>query len=414
MERCVAVLGPCDARGAPVARLRDRIAARGLGTLLVDVGGSGEPEAAPDVTVAQVAAAAGARLPLPTDPRRRVELLARGALAVVRERLARGEVHGVAALGAGRTTQVATEVMGQLPFGLPRVMVSSVAGMPAYAGRYFGTSDIVMFHTVVEVAGANPFLDSVLERAAAAVAAMAAEAAAPRPSRARTRPRVALTTFEFSEACANAAARWLEAAGVEVVSFHAQGVGDRAMEAFLVEGWFDGVLDLVPAGVSEELLGGNRAAGAARLTGAARAGVPQVVTPCGFEMISCGPLERGDGPDPLWQGRGLSRRRLAIVDPLRVEARTSAEELRLVAEAVAERLNAATAPVSFLFPAGGWSSLSEPGGPLWDAAADRAFEERFAARLGPAVRVERVDAALNSPPVARRAARELLRLLGIA
>jgi uncharacterized protein (UPF0261 family) len=53
----------------------------------------------------------------------------------------------------------------------------------------------------------------------------------------------------------------LEDKGYVVIPFHAQGTGDRAMEELVADGVFDAVIDIVPAGVGEELLGGNRAAG---------------------------------------------------------------------------------------------------------------------------------------------------------
>lgn len=39
------------------------------------------------------------------------------------------------------------------------------------------------------------------------------------------------------------------------------------MEKLLDQGIFDGVVDIVPSGLSEQLLGGNRAAGPDRIRG---------------------------------------------------------------------------------------------------------------------------------------------------
>jgi uncharacterized protein (UPF0261 family) len=222
-----------------------------------------------------------------------------------------------------------------------------------------------------------------------------------------------MTEFKFSEICCRHAARLLAGAGVEVVPFHAQGIGDRALEELVGQGLVDGVLDVVLGGVAEEILGGNRAAGPHRLEAAGRKGVPQVVTPCGFDMLSCGPLERGDRGDPLWADRQLSKRKLFVPDALRVQARTSAEEVAQVADVVAEKLNRSLGPTRVLIPRRGWSSLSEEGRPLWDPEADRAFTERLHRQLSPEVPVREVDLALNTPAFAEVAVAELLAAMGL-
>ena len=165
----------------------------------------------------------------------------------------------------------------------------------------------------------------------------------------------------------------MEERGFEVIPFHAQGVGDRAMEELIGEGVFQGVVDIVPAGVGEELLGGNRAAGPKRLESAGKMGIPQIITPCGFDMLSCGPLERGDRGDPLWVSRGIKNRKYFVPDAFRVQARTTSDELREIAKEVARKLNQSKGPVIILIPLKGWSSLDQEGMPLYDPDADRSL-----------------------------------------
>jgi uncharacterized protein (UPF0261 family) len=175
------------------------------------------------------------------------------------------------------------------------------------------------------------------------------------------------------------------------------------MEELIDQGVFDAVLDLVPAGVSEHLLGGNRSAGAARLEAAGRRGIPQVVTPCGFDMISCGPLERKDRDDPLWTSRQLAGREIYITDEYRVEARTSADELREIARVVAEKLNRAQGPVTFLIPTRGWSTLSIESVSLYDPDADAVFAPALRNHLQGDVQVIEVATHLNTPEFAKAA-----------
>ncbi|MHB8763636.1 MAG: Tm-1-like ATP-binding domain-containing protein [Deferrisomatales bacterium] len=416
MPARIAVLGSFDTKGEELGFLRDRIRRLGCQPVCIDTSLGREPALAPDIPSRQVAAAAGAdidEIRASRDTRLATEQMTRGASAVVRELYRSGGLDAVVAIGGASNTGLATAVMASLPFGVPKVMVSSMAAVPAYAGSYFHSKDITMIHSVVDVAGLNPLLESVLARAAGAVCGMAragegaVELSGSRPGR----PRVALTEFKFSERCCRRAAELLAAAGAEVVPFHAQGIGDRALEDLIDEGLFDGVLDVVPAGVAEELLGGNRAAGPGRLEAAGRRGIPQVVTPCGFDLLSCGPLDRQSRGDPLWVSRRLSARPLFVPDSLRVQARTTAEELVLVADTVAEKLNRSRGPTVFLVPTRGWSCLSEEGAALCDFDADAAFYRRFRELAGPAVTVRELDLALDTEAFAEAAVAELLQMM---
>jgi len=285
--------------------------------------------------------------------------------------------------------------------------------MPEYAARYFGTKDLVIFHSVVDIAGMNSLVKDVLIRAAGCISGMVSRINSQEPLLRGEKAsfRIALTEFKFGEECCNLIRRHLEDLGLEVIAYHAQGVGDRAMEEAVEQGFFGGILDIVPAGLSEEVLGGNRAAGAHRLEAAGRAGIPQVLTPCGFDMLSCGPLERREKNDLLWVKRELASRKLYIPDAYRVQARTTGEELRQVARLFAEKLNRATGPVEIVIPLKGWSSLSEEGGPLYDREADEQFIEELQRSLGKQVGLILLSYPLNHPVFAQTVIEKLCKHL---
>ncbi|MCL5950097.1 MAG: Tm-1-like ATP-binding domain-containing protein, partial [Chloroflexi bacterium] len=192
-------------------------------------------------------------------------------------------------------------------------------------------------------------------------------------------------------------------------SFHATGLGDRAVEDLVGQGLFDAFVDLVPANYGEYLLGGNRASARDRLEAACRTGIPYILSPCGFDMLSCGPIERKDKNDPLWTSRKLAERKLFIQDAMRVQARTSSEEVTTIARAVAEKLNKHPHKrlVKFLIPSKGFSSLSGEGGQLYAPEVDRAFVEALRESLKPEIEVIEVDAHINTPEFGKAAARAL-------
>src|SRR5215467_9534529 len=405
MAKRILIMGSFDTKANELTFLRERVTELGFEAVCMDTSMGRESTVKVEIGSNEVSTAAGvpvSKIRSSSDTRWATEVMAKGGAKIVLDLHGKKRLDGIVAIGGASNTGLSTRIMGALPFGVSKVMVSSMAAVPAYAGSYFGTKDITMIHSVVDIAGLNPLLKSVLARAAAAVCAMADSGGATSLCGSeKGRTRVAITEFKFSEVCSRAAAQALSTAGCEVLCFHAQGLGDRAMEELIEQGLIDAVLDLVPGGIAEELLGGNRGAGPQRLEAAGRMGIPQVLTPCGFDMLSCGPIERRD----------LASRKLFIPDALRVQARTSAEEGTLIADTVADKLLAAKGDWRFLIPLKGWSSLSEKGAPLFDPAADEAFTRRLKVRVEGDRNLRILDLALNTEEFGNIAAETLLSMI---
>jgi len=409
MPKRIVILSTLDTKGEEAGYLKTLIEAQGFKTILMDTSIGGEPAIPPDISSEEVATAGGGNIRNIRASRNTGEvtpIMIRGASVKVKDLLAEGKLDGIISFGGASNTTSATTVMKALPFGIPKLMVSSTASMPAYAAIYIGTKDITMMHSVVDISGMNALTKAVLERAAGGICGMtAASDGAVKPK--STSPLIALTTFKFAEECGQNVMALLEKKGYTVIPFHAQGIGDKAMEELIDQGLFKGVIDLVPAGVIEEMLGGNRAAGPHRLEAAGRVGIPQVIAPCGFDMLSCGPLSRREKGDALWKNLELAKRKIFIPDEFRVQARTTPEELQTVAALVAEKLNQAKGPVKFFIPTKGWSSLSTEGADLYDPEADAAFAPALRERLRSGIEVSELPMALNAPEFAEALAEAL-------
>ena len=210
-----------------------------------------------------------------------------GAIKLARDLMDSGRLAGVIGLGGSTGSLMATDVMRALPFGIPKLMVSSTAALPGLATRYIGTGDVAILHTVIEISGLTPLLMNLLDRAAAAIGGMSeVEPFAVKVARQGGKPLVAMSMFGPTEKCAHQVHQGLEKEGFQVIGFSAAGVCDRAMEDMIGGNFFDAVVDLAPGGVSEEVLGGMRAAGPNRLTTAGKLGIPQVVAPGGANLMS--------------------------------------------------------------------------------------------------------------------------------
>jgi uncharacterized protein (UPF0261 family) len=401
----IVIICNLDTRGEEIVFVKDLIRARGHEPILLDFSMEEPPPLAGDITCEEVAARGG--LPIETVRqyyRSNREAATRnqiaGASAIVADLMRAGRVHGVIGIGGATSTLVSTAVMQRLPFGLPKLMATPMAGHPRYAEIGVGTRDVTMHNTVLDIVKMNPLLKAQIVNAVGAICGMV-EMSEGTDFR-FDRPVIAISSFGFAEMTVQAAIGMLEDAGFMPVVCHAQGKGDRAMEQMIDEGLFHGVLDLCTGGVIEHLYGGNRDAGPDRLMAAVRSGIPAVLAPCGLEFLSY-----GGRTDKL---QATKERPRYVQDSFRVQVRTSADELRRAAEIMAERLNQSKGPFTFVIPLRGWSSIDREGRPTYDPAANAAFATRLREKLNDKDAVKEVDLHFYTPEFARVAVDELVRL----
>ena len=397
-KKTILIIANLDTRGAEFKMVKELIESQGHNALLLDFSMEQEPFFTGDITCEEVANEGGldieaVRQFYRTEREKATENQIRGARKIVRRLMEEGKVHGVIGVGGGTASLVATSVMRKLPFGMPKLMASSMAAHPKYVGKYVGTKDITMLNTVVDVVEINPILKTQLINAVGAICGMVA--LSPGWKAEFEQPVVAITSFGFAERAVEPSIHYLRDKGYIPVPCHAQGRGDRAMDELIREGWFSGVIDFVSRGIVEQMLDGNCAAGDDRLLAASETGVPQVVAPSGLDMLSV-----GGRPELLERYQGRAQ---AVIDNLRIEVRTSAEELQQAAQIIADRLNGSKAPCAVLIPLKGWSSLDREGGPLYDPDADRTFTETLKEHLNSGIPLVEVDLHLNTPEFGKEA-----------
>ncbi|NCX99304.1 MAG: UPF0261 family protein, partial [Planctomycetia bacterium] len=265
------------------------------------------------------------------------------------------------------------------------------------------TSDIVMMPAVVDVQGLNRISRTILTRAAGAICGMVEADVA---TAAADKPLVVASMFGNTTACLEAAVPLLEAAGYEVLVFHATGTGGRALETLVASGLVAGVLDITTTELADELVGGVLSAGPERLDAAARHGVPAVVAPGCLDMVNFGP------PETVPQR--FAGRRFYAHNPQVTLMRTSPEESAALGQLVAGKLNASRGPVRVLLPRRGLSVIGAPGGPFHDPAADAALFEALESGLRPGISCSSLDCGINDPAFARAAVEALLALMAVA
>lgn len=280
--------------------------------------------------------------------------------------------------------------MKSLPFGIPKIIVCPGV-VPAQVRKLYDTMDMTIMQGVVDFAGLNELSMSVLVRAAGAICGMLKDSGEAISS--LLEKSVAITQLGWSANCAKLVKQHLEERGYRVYPFHAQGVGDRAMDDLIVKGFFDGVIDIAPAGVIEDIFSGTRSGGPKRLEAAGERGLPQVIAPCSINITNASLTRR-------LSEKYVSREKKFKQDEARVETRYNREELVTAAKVYAEKLNKAKGPVKFLFPTRGWSSLDREGSVLHAPEEDRVFVEELRRNLKPGVGIEELDCHLEDPEFA--------------
>jgi uncharacterized protein (UPF0261 family) len=315
-----------------------------------------------------------------------MKCMVNGAISIARKLVNDGKVSGVLGIGGCTGTLMITKVLQSLPFGLPKVMVSSAASQPGLSNQFLKTSDIMLFHSVIEIFGFSDPVRNILERAAYALNGMVqGTVIAPVINRERA---VAMTMMSPCEKCARSVRLDLEKEGYQVIGFHANGVGDRAMEDMVGAGQFRGVVDLAPGGVGEHLYRFMRDAGPNRLETAGRLGMPQVISMCGVNHIT---------PSRSMVKPKHRKRRKYDLDGFRTWIRMTPKELREVSKVFAGKLNKSTGSVKILVPLKGWSSVDSPESPTYDPEEDMIFVKDLRSKLRKEIEIIEVDASMEDP-----------------
>ena len=397
----IAILGTFDTKGDEHAYVDQLIRARGHQTLRIDVGTLEPARLVPDITREAVAKAAGTELATVVARRDRgeaVSWMARGAPIVLSRLHAEGRIQGVLSLGGGGGTAICTAAMRALPVGVPKFMVSTLAG--GNMAPYVGIKDITVMPSIVDVAGLNRLSRLLLAQAAGAICGLV-EASVPDVH--QTKPMIVASQFGNTTPCVTHARATLEAAGFEVLVFAATGTGGKTMESIIESGLVTGVLDITTTEWADELVGGVLTAGPTRCEAAARLGVPTVLTPGCLDMVNFG--------EPASVPQKFQGRRFYHHNPQVTLMRTTPAENAELGRILAEKCNRSLGPVAVVFPMRGISVISAPGQPFHDPDADLALRDHWRSHLRPGIPFIEYPGNINEPAFADLCTTQLLSLI---
>ncbi|MEO6497423.1 MAG: Tm-1-like ATP-binding domain-containing protein, partial [Mucilaginibacter sp.] len=369
MAKKVVVVGAFDTKGGEHQFIIDIFLKNGLQVITVNTGVMGATDLFKiDIASDKVAAAGGTTLSTLQNANDRgaaIKAMADGAAVVVKELYDSEGFDGIIGMGGTAGTAVVTSAMRALPFGLPKICVSTVAS--GDTSPYLGTSDIILIPSLTDIAGINSLSRVFLSNAAGALTGMVQVEIAAAP--ADEKPIIAASMFGNTTPCIDACREMLTEKGYEVLVFHATGAGGKTMEKLIKDGLVKGALDITTTEWADTIGGGVFDAGSERLDGPGQAGIPHLISPGCIDMCNFG------GPDTI--PAKYKDRLFYKWNPNVTLMRTTAEENAEMGKIFAEKANAAKGKVAFLIPLQGYSILDsvKDGEPqlFWDPAADKAF-----------------------------------------
>ncbi|MEX3010760.1 Tm-1-like ATP-binding domain-containing protein [Hoeflea sp. TYP-13] len=353
--------GTADTKGDELAYLHDILTRSYANVLRVDLG-TRAPKTEMDIPARDVAACHpdGADRILGTNDRG----AAMNAMGVAFERFCKDredDIAGIIGIGGGGGTSIVTAGMRQLPYGVPKVMVSTLAS--GDVAPYVDVSDIIMFPSVTDIAGLNRLSRVILHNAAQALLGMVGS---PPPEQMDDKPAIGLSMFGVTTQSVTAISAALQESH-DCLVFHATGTGGRAMERLAAGGILSGLIDITTTEICDLLFGGVLPANRNRLDVVAQTRIPYVGSVGALDMVNFW------APDTVPER--YRDRKLYCHNSNVTLMRTTAEECGQLGRWIGHKLNACEGPVRFLIPQKGVSALDIEGGDFWDRAADSALFE---------------------------------------
>ncbi len=399
------MLGCFDTKGEVFSYLRNCILALGENVITINTGVMGTTDLFPVDFESDVVALQGdseiSSLRKLGDRGHAMDVMGKGAAQIVKILIAEEKLKGAIGMGGGGGTHIALFAMQQIPFGIPKLCLTTIAAKDL--SRQIGHKDITLVPSVVDVAGLNSIIKVLISQSAAAICAMSNSIA---DSENVIVKRIAISMFGNTTACVDQCTELLKKEGYEVLAFHATGIGGRTMEALIREGYFDAVLDVTTTELADDLCGGICSAGPERLLAAGEMNLPQVVAPGCLDMVNFG---HADTVPEKYKDRFFYS-----WAPDVTLMRTNIEENLILGKQLSQKLNKSTAPVSIVLPLKGISQIDSVGGIFYKPENDQALFDSIKKHAAESVRIIETDVHINDKSFAQILVKTLMEAIETA
>ncbi len=244
-RRHIAIVATLDTKGEEGRYIRDLVSKRGHIPILIDAGVFDGPYSSDaDIDNEAVARSIGLTMEEIRDGKRvdaagegeTIALMIKGACAVAQRLLTEGKMQALLCIGGSMGTSVGLTVMKDIPFNIPKVMLSTVAFTPLIP---FGSGSIdqMLMQTIADLRGLNTITKLTIKRGVDALCGIIEGEG----KTIKKEPIIGVTGLgghRIVEYCVDL----LNEKGFEGIVFHS--IGANSAEKLIKEGFVDGMLDL--------------------------------------------------------------------------------------------------------------------------------------------------------------------------
>lgn len=381
----VLLIATLDTKAVEARFLRQVLEEQGVDVIHLDASIRASVDDTVEIRPEQVAQAAGKTIQQVRDLRHEGKCLAvmiEGAVKAAHEADARHGLAGIVGVGGSMGTTLSSVVMGSFQYGLPKVLISTMAS--GFTKPFVGAKDIVMVNPVCDIAGLNSITRDVFRNAAIGAAAMAKAYC---PTRCEPKPLVAMSTLGIIDRCSVRVREALDRRGFEVMVFHTLGTGGAAMDQIVTERDVAAVVDLSLVEINDHLNNGLCSAGPDRAKAALAKGVPTIFAPGNIDFVVAGPIDVARQQFP--------GKRYHIHNPALTAVRAGAAEFEKLAQHMGTLLRDAKGPATFFVPLRGFSNHDSPEGHLHEPSLPPVFAAAMRKAAPTGVPVVEFDAHIN-------------------
>ena len=401
MKKVILCIGTLDTKGPEMSYMKELIEKKDHTALIMDISTLESSTLHADILPEEIATVAGRNI---DDVRglkesEAAEVMRSGGIRIVKDLHASGRFDGIIGIGGSMGTYIASSIIKELPVGVPKLILASQKIVQAGLRGYVGTKDILVMPSIVDLAGLNMFTKKALANAVEVVAAMVEGTQLVMSEK----PFVFMSMMGTTTECGLRIKSSLEERGFEVIVFHTIGIGGMTLEELIEAYPVKGVIETGMNEIGNHLFGGTSTAGPTRLDAAGKRGIPQVITPGNVDFIGFVGVE--NIPPKFRDYKYVAH------NPQATAVHPNAEELRAIAEFMANKLNLSKGPVTVVIPLRGFSSFDREGGVFYDPPGDKAFIATLKKALDPRIPVREIDAHINDAVFANEVVVEFNKLV---
>lgn len=355
-----------------------------------------------DISASEVAEKAGVSYQTVLDTKLRSEAseyMIKGLTVIAKDLLKNNKLDGMISLGGSGGTTIATGVMHNLPIGLPKVVVGTMACGNTIP--YVNGQDILLINSVVDIQSLNFMSKFILSQAAAIISGMTSGNKIIQ----KDKKCIGITCFGVTTPCVQRCVEILEENGYETLVFHARGIsGGKIMEKMIEEDFFVGIMDITTTELIDEVAGGAYSIGPQRLTVAVKKGIPYLVVPGATDMINIGPVEllKPEQKDHIQYFHNNSSL---------LKLRATKDEAIKLANVFIDRLKDSKGNTKMFIPKKGFSEVDKEGGVFYSPEIDSAFTDVIISKMPSNVPVKVIDKHINEKEFADIITKEFLEML---